>query len=385
MRLAALAACLGAAAYGATLAVRAAGGAAPTATAASHEAVPAADAQLRPLPDELRGVHVTMALASLPGKLDEYLSLTKDGLNALELDVKDEAGRVAFTDPSLALARDTGASGSFYDPRAAARAAHARGVYLIGRVVTFEDPVLSQARPELAIRTASGAVWRTNAGLGWTNPYDQRVWKYDVDVAAVAARAGFDEIQFDYVRFPSDGDISTADFPGRRSEPMSATITRFVRYAVSRLRPLHARISIDVFGLSATRDLGIGQAPRQLARVVDAIYPMVYPSHYGAGEYGITDPSAYPRQTVTRALRDFDRALSGSRARLVPWLQDFSLARAYTLADVRSQIAAARSMGVDGFMLWNPYGIYRTTALVARRLTGTELAFEKLGRALPGE
>jgi hypothetical protein len=226
---------------------------------------------------------------------------------------------------------------------------------------------MAAARPALAIRRPDGGAWRNSVGLGWTNPYDRRVWAYDVGVAAAAARAGFDEIQFDYVRFPSDGDLSQIVYPRRRDEPKGATIATFLRYAVARLHPLHVRVSADVFGLSATHDLGIGQVPRRLGRVLDAIHPMVYPSHYRPGEYGIADPSAYPGRTVAHSLYDFRRALRGERASIVPWLQDFSLGRPYTLIEVSDQIAAARRQHAGGFLLWNPEGVYTQDALAPAR------------------
>src|SRR5215217_9120358 len=314
-----------------------------------------------PLPREIRGVHVTMALASLPGKLQRYLALP--GLNTIELDVKDENGRVGFLPAAVPLARRTGAADAYYEPKRVARLVHARGDYLIGRIVTFEDPVLSERRPELAIHRSDGSVWRNNAGLGWTNPYDRRVWAYNVALGEAAARAGFDEIQFDYVRFPSDGDLSLIRYPGKRTQAMRWTIPAFVQYAGKRLHPLGARVSVDVFGLSATRDLGIGQLPRRVSRYVDAVYPMVYPSHYSRGEYGIDDPNAAPGQTVTRSLADFQRALEGRKTRLTPWLQDFSLGRTYAVEDVLSQVAAARGKHTSGFLLWNPEGLYTTSVL----------------------
>jgi len=319
---------------------------------------------LRPLPAEMRGVHVTMALASLPGKLGEYLALRAYGLNTLELDIKDENGHVGFVTPDLpALARSAGAARAYYDPGAAARQAHAAGVYLIGRVVAFQDSQLAAARPDLALSRADGSRWTDAAGRGWVSPYDRRVWRYVVDVAAVAARAGFDEIQLDYVRFPSDGDVRSILYPGRRDEPMGRTIERFVTYAARRLRPLGVRVSVDLFGLAATRDLGIGQVPRWIGRHVDAVYPMVYPSHYVPGEYNLIDPEAFPGPTVRRSLRDFRRQLRGTKVRIVPWLQDFSLRRAYGPAEVADQVAAARRQRVGGFMLWNPEGVYTEEAL----------------------
>jgi hypothetical protein len=187
-----------------------------------------------------------------------------------------------------------------------ARDAHEHGVYLMGRLVTFEDPVVAEQRPSLAIRTSGGGVWHNRAGLGWANPYARGYWRYAVDAAA--AKAGFDEIQFDYVRFPTDGDTSQAVFRGRAREPQAVTIARFLR---------------------------------------------------------LDDPNAAPGKTVTAALRDFNRALKGRRVLLVPWLQDFSLGRTYGPAEVQQQIDAARRAGAAGFMLWNAEGLYTLDVLRA--------------------
>ncbi|MEO8290227.1 MAG: putative glycoside hydrolase [Gaiellaceae bacterium] len=317
----------------------------------------------RPYPSEIRGVHVTMALASVPGKIDEYLDLVKEGLNTLELDVKDENGEVAFRRPRVDLARKVGAARNYYDPKAVVRKVRARGVYLIGRIVCFEDPILAENAPRYAIRTADGGVWRTASGLGWTNPYDKRVWKYNVDLAEAAAKVGFDEIQFDYVRFPTDGDLSNAVFNGKTRDSKTKVVTQFIKYARERLKPLGVRIGADVFGLTATRNMGIGQQPKKIGKYLDTIYPMVYPSHFGPGEYNLPDPNAQPGRTVGLALRDFDIQLRGLDTRLVPWLQDFSLGRTYTIDDVRGQIQAARDAGAQGYMLWNAAGVYTPGAL----------------------
>ena len=352
-------------AAGITLGARAVGGGHESASkGTSAVAAASQNAPVHPrreVPDEIRGVHVTMGLASLPGKLDEYLATP--GLNAIELDVKDENGRVGFVPSSVPLARQTGAAAPYYKAKQVARQAHDHGAYLIGRIVTFEDPVLAEKRPDLAIRSSDGSIWHTNGGLAWTNPYDRRVWRYNVDLAAAAVEAGFDEIQFDYVRFPSDGDISLIRYPGTHTQSMRWTIPAFVQYAGKRLHPLGARVSVDVFGLSANRDLGIGQLPRRVSRYVDAVYPMVYPSHFSSGEYGISDPNAAPGETVTRSLQDFQRALEGRKARLTPWLQDFSLGRTYDEEDVLAQVAAARGLHTRGFLLWNPEGLYTTPVL----------------------
>jgi hypothetical protein len=320
----------------------------------------------RAYPDEVRGVHVTMALASIPGKIEEYLGLTKHGLNTLELDIKDENGEVAFRHPKVALAREVDAAKDYYDPAEVAGKAHDAGVYLVGRIVCFEDPALAQNAPRYAIRTTSGGVWTTAAGLAWANPYDKRVWDYNIALGEAAAKAGFDEIQFDYVRFPTDGDLSAAVFPGKTKQSKTEVITGFAKYASEKLKPLGVRVSADVFGLSATRNMGIGQRPKKLGQYLDTIYPMVYPSHFGPGEYNLPDPNAQPGRTVGLALRDFDGQLTGLDTRLVPWLQDFSLGRTYTLTDVQDQIEAARDAGAQGFLLWNAAGLYTRGALAGR-------------------
>ena len=223
--------------------------------------------------------------------------------------------------------------------------------------------MLASAMPARAVQRGDGSVWKNDAGLGWADPYNRANWEYLVDIAVAAAKSGFDEIQFDYVRFPTDGDIDDIVFPSRDDTPMGWTIAEFLHYASKRLKPLGVRISADVFGLAATRNLGIGQFPRRLARYLDVIYPMVYPSHYVKGEYGIDDPNAVPGQVVAASLADFKEQLAGTKTKIIPWLQDFSYGRTYTADDVKVQIDAARRAGSPGFLLWNAAGIYTEEAL----------------------
>jgi hypothetical protein len=314
----------------------------------------------RPLPIEVRGVHVTGALASLPGRFAEYVGYTRHGLNTIELDVKDEGGEIGFVSSAVPLAAAAGAGRSYYRPREVARLAHRHGVYLIGRVVCFQDPLLARARPDLAVKRPDGSVWTTSAGLAWVNPYDRRVWDYVVSVAEVAARAGFDEIMLDYVRFPSDGNIGATVYPGKTSDPRGRVIEDFVAYAEQRLKPLGVRVSSALFGLSATRDLRIGQVPRWISEHVDTISPMAYPSLYSNGELGVADPDAAPGEIVFRTLYDYRRQLKGRRVHLIPWVQDFS---GYNLDKVRAQIEGARLQGAKGYLLWNPEGRYTVAAL----------------------
>ena len=293
--------------------------------------------------------------------------VSKTELNAVVIDVKGDRGMIPYR-TQVPLALEVGAQGPVIikDFEGLLAGLKARGIYTIARIVTFKDNVLAQAKPEWAIiDTRTGKPWIDNEKLAWVDPFREEVWNYDIAIAKEAASKGFDEVQFDYVRFPTDGDLSQAVFPGARKEPYSATLLRFLSAATRALHPLHVNVSADVFGLAATHDLGIGQVPRRLGAHLDAVYPMVYPSHYSPGEYGIQDPSAYPGRIVAHSLLDFRRALRGERTRIVPWLQDFSVGRTYTLIEVSDQIAAERRQHAGGFLLWNPEGLYTLDALGA--------------------
>jgi hypothetical protein len=349
---------------GMTLAKKGTGGKqAPAAAAAPASSVapvttPAAPLP-RPLPVEIRGVHVTGPLASLPGKLQEFVDMKRFGLNTIQLDIKDEGGEVGFNPRSVPLVERVGAARSYFEPRKVARLMRANDMYLICRLVSFQDPQLARGRPDLAVQRRGGGVWTTSAGLGWVNPYDKRVWNYNIAIAEAAARGGCDEIMLDYVRFPSDGDVSLAVYPGQTSVPRGRLIADYVAYAKRRLQPLGVRVSAALFGLAATRDLGIGQVPKWISQHADAINPMTYPALYGGGEHGIASPVQQPGETVFRSLADFRRQLAGARAQIVPWVQDWN----YKPAQVRAQIDAARLQGAKGFILWNATGRYTPSAL----------------------
>ena len=226
---------------------------------------------------------------------------------------------------------------------------------MIGRVVCFQDPKLAQGRPDLAVHATGRQRLDDDGGIGWVNPYDRRVWDYCVSVAEAAAKAGFDQIMFDYVRFPSDGDVASAVYPGKTSVPRGRVIADFVGYAKQRLAPHSTRVSTALFGLAATRDLGIGQVPRWISKHVDSVSPMSYPVLYGAGELGLVSPWPSRVRPFSARWRDFRRQVRGSRAQLVPWVQDWN----YSADQVLAQIAAARLQGAKGYLLWNASGCTR--------------------------
>ena len=318
------------------------------------------------MPKIVRGVHISLGIAASKTRMNEFINLTSKGLNTLEIDVKDENGEVGYTVGAPALARKIHATRDYYNAKKLVADAHAAGIYVVGRIVCFEDPILSNAMPSHAIRTTAGGVWKNASGLGWTNEYDPFVWNYLINLSKSAASMGFDEIQYDYVRFPTDGNTADAVWPHKVKESYANTIYRFLKTARAAIKPLGVNISANVFGLAAHEDLNIGQNPTKIMPLLDAISPMAYPSHYGPGEYNLTDPDNAPGATVTFTMGDFRAATpAGSTTEIRPWLQDFSLGRTYTQADVIAQINAAERGGAKGWLLWNADVVYHDGALAS--------------------
>jgi hypothetical protein len=290
--------------------------------------------------------------------------LAQRRINAVELDLKDESGIVGWAS-GVPLARRIGAEQNIYDLRAAASLLHARGARVIGRLVAFRDPVLSQwawsrGKHELVIQTPEGGAYSGGYG-GFTNFASPQVQKYNVDIAGAAARAGVDDVLYDYVRRP-DGPMESMVVPGLEGDP-SAVIAGFLKRAHDRLAKTGAFLGASVFGISATRPDEIAQNVPAIARHVDYVAPMLYPSHWGPYEYGLANPSLEPHEIVRRSLRDFETAVKGTTARVVPWLQDFSLAVPYGRKRVKAQIDGARAAGIHEFLLWDPNVTYTGAAL----------------------
>jgi hypothetical protein len=315
-------------------------------------------------PAPVRGVHVTaVAWRDQVLRRGVLKLIATHRINTVELDLKDEGG-IAGWNPPVALARTIGAAQPIYDLPATVRRLHSLGIRVIGRVVCFRDPVLAAAawrdgRRSEVVQTPSGGEY---AGYGgFTNFADPVVRAYNIAIAVAAARAGVDEILYDYVRRP-DGPRSSMRFPGLHGGA-SAAIVDFLRQTRVALKPYDTLLGASVFGVAATRPGEVAQDVPEMARQVDYIAPLVYPSHWGAGEYNVSNPNAQPFDIVERSLFDFERDVLGTPARLVPWLQDFSLGIAYGPAQVRAQITAARRIGVDEFLLWDPAVTYTSAAL----------------------
>lgn len=326
---------------------------------------PAPPPRKRPPPIVAKGINMSGYSAG-GSSFDRLVSLVgRTELNTIVLDVKDETGHISWIPRSPAAARMGAGLQKMKDPQDKIKQMKAKGIYVIGRVVVFKDPILSRVRPDLAVQDTEGGVWKDRKGLGWGDPFSPEVWAYAIDVAKEAVAAGVDEIQFDYVRFPSDGDLSRMWFPHRDGRPETEVIQTFLATARAQLVPLGVYMSADVFGLVtlAQDDLGIGQKIELIAQEVDYLSLMLYPSHYHKPEYGLKDPEREPYRTIELSLADAKRRTAGTRAKLRPWLQDFSLAVRYTPADVRAQIKAAEDAGTDGWLLWNARNLYSEDAL----------------------
>ena len=305
---------------------------------------------VRVMPAFTRGIHVSAPWAGGASNLDGVLATP--GLNLVELDVKDEGGEVSGLGAKTpALAVRSGAKRDYYDLAHVTRLAHDRGIWVVARIVSFKDPNAAKASPKIAIRDVHGGIWKDGGGVPWLNQYKPAAWKYLIDLAKAAAASGVDEVQFDYVRFPSEGALSDMRFPGKVKEPMDATIPRFLAAARKALKPYDVKLGVDVFGLAADHDLGIGQNVARIGKHVDVISPMLYPNHYTAGELGITDPNADPSSTIALSMGTFRSQLIASpNVKLRPWLQDFG---GYKLTQVNAQASAAKRQGAIGWMLWN--------------------------------
>lgn len=322
-----------------------------------------------PRPEKVKGIYVPALYAGGSG-LERFLQLVnRTELNAMVIDTKDDWGRLTYPRTVVPWAVEAGAAGSLVqDPATLIARLAAEGVYPIARIVAFKDSTMAQHRPDLAIQRKNGGLWRDWGGNYWLDPYNRDNWKYLVALAREAAEVGFREIQFDYVRFPSDGNLGQAIYPAADGTPFNEVIPAFLRYARASLAEYGVELSADIFGMVTTEPggMGIGQQFELMAGAVDLLCPMVYPSHYEPGNYGLANPDAEPYRTVYNGLYGAVRRLerAGLQTGLRPWLQAFTLEHPYRAEEIRAQITAAADLGIEEFLLWNPGGFYISAALL---------------------
>jgi hypothetical protein len=299
-------------------------------------------------------------------RFDDLLNLVKrTELDAMVVDVKDERGELSWP-PRTPMAGVAAAGlNKILDAKGMVRRLHKEGVYAIGRVVTFRDAKLAQVRPDLALADTRGGVWRDDAGLAWTDPYSSEVQNYNIAVAIEAVEAGFDEIQFDYTQFPSDGNNTTqwSRFADGRSH--AVVIRDFLARARREISARGRYTSVDVFADNALvyDRPELGQDFRLMATAVDYVCPMVWPAILPKPSFGFLDPERVPGPTVYAVVTDALHRIAGTGAHLRPWLQDFTQRVPYTPVEVSAQITADERAGAKEWLLWNALNRYSEDAL----------------------
>ena len=271
------------------------------------------------LPEEervkVKGIYVTGAMAGTSGMDDLIALVDRTELNTMVIDVKNDDGRVVY-EMDTPMVSEIGSSKKLVsDMPGLIQKCKEHDIYLIARIVAFKDPFLAENRTDLALHDESGNLFRDSSGLAWVNPYKEEVWEYLLEIAEEAVAIGFDEIQFDYIRFATDSGMKNVDFgPEAEEKSREAVITEFVEYASERLHSQGIPVSADVYGIVIDSELDaslVGQNYYEMSKYLDYISPMVYPSHYGPGNLGLAIPDAQPYETIYRSMSASRRVLAG--------------------------------------------------------------------------
>lgn len=330
-------------------------------------------------PIKVKGIYVTGPRAGSKEYINELIQLVDTTeLNAMVLDIKNDSGEITYKmqiDEVISIG-----SGVNYidDIKGLIEELKARDIYLIARIVAFKDPLLAKKRPELCLTKEDGKVFRDKNGLQWVNPYKKEVWDYLIKVAKEAANLGFDEIQFDYIRFATEASMKDVDF-GEEAVDVSKEdiITEFTKYACEQLKPLGVYVSADVYGTIIDSKVDaeiVGQNYVDMAKYLDYIYPMIYPSHYADGAYGIEYPDTLPYDLILNVLNRSKSSLNElnnykNKAVVRPWLQDFTAKWLnnyieYGPEEIRAQIDAVYDSGYEEWILWNGSNNYTKEGLL---------------------
>jgi hypothetical protein len=342
--------------------------------------------EIRLLPFEARGVYIPFGLLYSRQRTLAVLDMIADTeLNAVVVDVKGDRGRLAYAS-DLPLATELGVyAPGVMDIQEFLDICRRRDIYTIARLVVFKDDPLAHGKQELAVKQADDTVWLDREKLGWANPFREEVWDYNIGIAREVAQLGFDEVQLDYVRFPSDGDLDKITY---KEEDTPETKTTAIRTFVARMRealePHDVFLSADVFGLTLVVDpesgMGIGQRVIDIAPYVDYLCPMVYPSTFIPGNLGLANPMLHPYEVVAESLR---QGMTLTSTRIRPWLQAYSLyGVTYGLEQQRAQRRAAEMMRASGWTFWNASGRYdehlfrRRAVIDIERLKGEGMLVE---------
>ncbi|WKA53726.1 putative glycoside hydrolase [Planococcus shixiaomingii] len=329
-------------------------------------------------PDAVRGIFVTAHSAGGErfNSLVELVDSTE--LNAMVIDVKEDLGHLTYVpEKGSDLAKLDIGQPLMKDPRKVLEVMEEKEIYPIARVVVFKDSVLAKERPDLSF-VDGDSVWKNGRGESFVNPFLKEVWDYNVQIAIEAAKLGFKEIQFDYVRFPEGFEnradtleYSMGDYKDSKLDPVQRrveAVTDFVAYAREQLKPYDVQVSVDIFGYSATlpEAPGIGQNFSKISENVDVISSMIYPSHW-TSYFGIAKPDLEPYKLVSEYAKVENKKLGELKSPPVsrPWLQDFTASylgsgnyMKYGKAEVEAQIKALNDYGIEEYLLWNAGNTY---------------------------
>ncbi len=316
------------------------------------------DVQLTPW--DARGIYIPMGILRAPKRFWELIRLveTSPVLNAVVIDVKGDYGLIAW-DSQVPLVKELeNRMPTAINLKEVIPELHRRGIYLIARFVVFKDDPLATHKTEWAVKRGDGTVWKDGEDLGWANPFREEVWEYNLALLEEVARLGFDEIQLDYIRFPSDGDLRAIVYEEENTrETRTATIREFMRRFQERMSKYPVKTAADVFGLTVWvvpgEDMNIGQRVEDITPYVDYLSPMIYPSTFIPGNLGYKAPNRMPYEVIYRSVRQAQqRVAPGTHVR--PWLQAYW----YDLPHMQIQRLAAEDAAADGWMFWNAAGYY---------------------------
>ena len=337
---------------------------ATTAGSTAHPMTPALDSAIKGLVP-IRGLYLYRFAPQNWKRLHHLIAIADSTeINAFVIDIKDEFG-LNFHSSDPVLRKNEGTQVKVANMKAVVDSVRAHGILPIARIVVFKDSVTARNNPDHTIRKPDGTPWRDKKGLTWVNPYANAIWEYNMRVAEEAARMGFAEVQFDYIRFPEPyKSLPPQVFPEQAGRSKPQVLSEFLNAARTRMSKLGVRTTADIFGLVTTvgGPLEVGQLWEPLAKSVDVILPMTYPSHYPHGSFGIARPNAEPYEIVHIAIsrareRNEKMGLTGERVR--PWIQAFSLGPPkYGPEQIEAQKRAIYDSGFDGWVLWEPGSRY---------------------------
>ncbi len=324
------------------------------------------------IPDAVKAVYMSSWVAGTPSiraRVVNIINTTE--INSVVLDIKDYSGRISYEVSDPALLASGAVEKRISDIRGLISDLHKDNVYVIGRIAVFQDEYFVKMHPELAVHSRkTGGVWKDYKGIAWVDSGSREMWDYAIAIAKDAHAQGFDEINFDYVRFPADGDIKDMTFPISNGKEKPAVMKEFYQYLGEHMKTAGITTSADLFGMTmtSTDDLNIGQVLEDALPHFDYIAPMVYPSHYPKGFNNWSNPNAHPYELIHFVMSaGATRATEASTTplKLRPWLQDFSLgAPKYGKAEVEAQIQATYDAGLTSWMLWDPSNKYAGGALL---------------------